>query len=102
MTEQQQKTHDIFENSFPKREPVYWYYDYEDAVFHTDPGKKEDKVRYFVKHSQVNGGKEYELFTKDSNMLMDSISDLNKILITKEDYENFPAIRLDYMNEWIK
>lgn len=101
MTEQQQKTDDIFENSFPRGEPVYWYYDYEDAVFRSCFNKGE-RVRYFVKHSQVNGGKEYELFTKDSNMLMDSMTDLNKVLITKEDYENFPAIRLDFMKEWIK
>lgn len=96
-----EETHKIFTKSFPKGEPIYWWYPYEDAAFRSqfDDG---DIVRYFVKHSQVKGGAEYELFKKNSNMLMDSICDLNKVLITKEDYENFPRIRPDYMrDEWI-
>lgn len=88
MTDLQEKTHETFTNSFPKGEPVYWWYDYEDAVFRSLLEEGE-RVRYFVKYAW-NNGVEFEMFTKDSNVLMDSISDLDKVLITKEDYDKFP------------
>ena len=88
MTDLQEKTHETFTNSFPKGEPVYWWYDYEDAVFRSLLEEGE-RVRYFVKYAW-NNGVEFELFKKDSNVLMDSISDLDKVLITKEDYDKFP------------
>jgi hypothetical protein len=93
MTDLKEKTHRKFTDSFPKREPVYWWYDYEDAVFRSH-FKEGDRVRYFVKYAR-NKGDEFELFTKDSNVLMDSISDLDKVLITKEEYENFPQ-KIDF------
>lgn len=87
MTELQRKTHTIFLESFRKRDPIYWWYDYEDAVFRSD--FELDKVRYFVKYASHNG-EEFELLKIDSNVLMDSISDLDKVLITKDDYIQFP------------
>lgn len=88
MTDLQKQTHETFTNSFPKREPVYWWYDYEDAVFRSH-FKDGIGTRFFVKYAWDNGN-EFELFKKNSNVLMDSISDLDKVLITKEDYDNFP------------
>jgi len=93
MTDLQEKTENIFTNSFPKRESVFWWYDYEDAVFRSH-FKDGDVTRFYVKYSR-NKGDEFELFTKDSNVLMDSISDLDKVLITKEEYENFPQ-KMDF------
>lgn len=90
MTERQKKVYDTFTESFSKREPVYWYYDYEDAVFRSQFG--DENVRYFVKYSDMSEN-EIELFTIKSNVLMDSISDLDKVLITKSDYDNFPKQR---------
>lgn len=87
MTELQRKTDEIFEESFSKGVPIYWWYAYEDAVFRSD--FEIDQVRYFVKYAW-NEGKEFELYTKSSNVLMDSISDLDKVLITKDDYMLFP------------
>jgi len=37
----------------------------------------------------------FDMFTKLSNVLMDSISDLDKVLITIQDYENFPQ-KMDF------
>jgi hypothetical protein len=93
MTDLQKKAYETFTDSFPKREPVYWWYDYEDAVFRSQFGK-ESSVRFFVKYAW-NEGKEIELFKKDSNVLMDAISDLDKVLISKKDYENFPK-KIDF------
>jgi plasmid rolling circle replication initiator protein Rep len=87
MNESQRKIDEIFEESFSKGVPIYWWYDYEDAVFRSEIGN--GKVRYFVKYARGNSD-EFELFTQTSNVLMDSISDLNKVLITKSDYEQFP------------
>ncbi|MDX9697662.1 MAG: hypothetical protein RBT49_17855 [Bacteroidales bacterium] len=87
MNDLQIKTHTIFVESFRKRGPVYWWYDYEDAVFRSD--YKLDHVRFFVKYAW-NKGAEFELLRINSNVLMDSISDLDKVLITKDDYIQFP------------
>lgn len=87
MTELQRKTHTIFLESFRKRVPIYWWYDYEDAVFRSD--FEIDHGRYFVKYAW-NKGEEFELLSIDSNVLMDSISDLDKVLITEDDYMLFP------------
>ncbi len=88
MTDLQEKTDETFTDSFPNRKPVYWWYDYEDAVFRSS-FENESSVRYFVKYAR-NGGNEFELDPVKSNVLMDSISDLDKVLITKEDYGKFP------------
>lgn len=90
MTDRQKKVYDTFTESFPKREAIHWYYDYEDAVFRSQFG--DENVRYFVKYSDMPD-KEIELFKMKSNVLMDSISDLDKVLITKSDYDNFPKQR---------
>jgi hypothetical protein len=87
MTDLQEKTHETFTNSFPKGEPVYWWYDYEDAVFRSS--FKGDSIFYFAKYAW-DGGNEFELDPIKSNVLMDSISDLDKVLISKEDYDKFP------------
>ena len=87
MTDTQKKVYETFTDSFPKREPIYWYYDYEDAVFRSEFG--DGDVRYFVKYFDMSE-KEIELFKMKSDVLMDSISDLDKVLITKNDYDNFP------------
>jgi Uma2 family endonuclease len=93
MTDLQEKTHKKFTEILSKGLPVYWWYDYEDAVFrsHFEDG---DVTRFYVKYAW-NKGDEFELFKKDSNVLMDSISDLDKVLITKEEYENFPQ-KIDF------
>lgn len=87
MNESQRKKDEIFKSLQREGTPVYWYYDYEDAVFKSLVEK--GVLKYYVKYAW-NNGKEFELLRKDSNVLMDSISDLNKVLITKSDYEQFP------------
>lgn len=59
---------------------VHFYNDYEDIVYKAiiDGGK----VRYFAKI--IGRGREYEVFTKTSNVLMDTLQQI--ILITEEDY----------------
>lgn len=88
MTDKQKETYETFTGSLSNGKPVYWWYDFEDAVFrsHFENGTG---TRFFVKYAW-NKGKEFELFKKTSNVLMDAYSDLDKVLITKEDYENFP------------
>lgn len=93
MTPKQKKVYETFTDSFPKGEPIYWYYDYEDAVFRSQFGG--DNVRYFVKYADMPD-QEIELFRMTSNVLMDSISDLDKVLITKSDYDNFPLSEMQW------
>ncbi len=87
MTSKQKETYETFTDKLSNGIPVYWWYDYEDAVFRSH--YEGDATRFFVKYAS-HYGKEIELFKKTSNVLMDAYSDLDKVLITKEDYENFP------------
>ncbi len=88
MTDLQEKTDETFTDNLSNGKPVYWWYDYEDAVFRSH-FEKEAGTRFFVKYARGNGN-EIELFKKNSNVLMDAYSDLDKVLITKEDYDKFP------------
>lgn len=58
----------------------YIYYDYEDAAIKIENG------RYFVK---FKGGTEQEQFKEKSGLLCDALLEVNKIYLTKEEYDNF-------------
>lgn len=59
---------------------VYIYYDYEDAAIRVEDG------RYFLK---FKGEQESEQFKEKSNLLCDALLDVDKIYMTKEEYDNF-------------
>ncbi len=59
---------------------VHFYNDFEDIVYKAsmDGGK----VRFFAKI--IGEGREYEVFTETSNVLMDTLQQI--VLITEDDY----------------
>ena len=62
------------------QEVVYIYYDYEDVAIRIESG------RYFVK---FRGEQESEQFKERSNLLCDVLLDVDKVYMTKEEYDNF-------------
>lgn len=62
------------------QEVVYIYYNYEDVAVKIENG------RYFVK---FKGGMVQEQFKEKSNLLCDVLLDVDKVYMTKEEYDNF-------------
>lgn len=62
------------------QEAVYIYYDYEDAAI------RIEHEHYFVK---FKGEQEKEQYKEKSNLLCDALLDVNKVYMTKEEYDNF-------------
>lgn len=59
---------------------VYIYYDYEDAAIRVENG------RYFLK---FKGEQEREQFKETNDLLCDALLDVDKVYMTKEEYDNF-------------